>query len=222
VKPGYYPMPEREDVSDEDRFLTVARAYDAVLMVKGSRFLARVAPVSSTAGPERVVEEIRRAYRDATHHCFAFRVGYVAGRIERFSDAGEPSGTAGRPILQALQSKRVWDIVAVVTRYFGGVKLGPGGLRRAYRKVTEVALEDVTLISRGVVSSYNLRFDHAMTGAVYRVIGEFEGLVTSTGLGSRVRLGVTVKRSAGPSFCRRLVDAGRGAIEVRHAGEGVR
>jgi len=207
---------------DPDRYLMIARPCEATLVIQGSRFLARIVPVAGAAGAESVIEGIRRAHHDATHHCFAYRVGYGREPAERFSDAGEPSGTAGRPILETLQAKDVWDAVAVVPRWFGGIKLGTGGLRQAYREVTEAALADMTLISRLVVSTYNLRFAHALTGAAYRVLGEFTGVVTSTDFGSRVRLSVIVKRSDGPAFSRRMIDAGNGAIEVQHEGESVR
>lgn len=215
-------MTEEKPSVDQDRYLTLARACDATVTVKGSRFLARVAPAVSEAGAEKTVEEARRRFHDATHHCFALRIGYAAERLERFSDAGEPSGTAGRPILEALQSKECWDVVAVVTRYFGGTKLGTGGLKRAYHEAADAALSEATLVSRVVVSTYDLRFAHSLTGAVYRVINEFRGTVTSTDFGSRVRMKVTIKRADGPGFCRRMADAGRGAIEVQHEGEGVR
>jgi len=215
-------MTQSECLGDVDCFLTIARPCDAVLTVKGSRFLARVAPVVSVARAESIIEEIRCQHRDATHHCHAFRVGYSGDRIERLSDAGEPSGTAGRPILEAMQSKKVWDAVTVITRYFGGVKLGTGGLKRAYRAVADAALSEAILISREVTSIYTLRFEHGLTGAVYRVAHEFKGIVTSTDFGSRVRMGITVKQSDGPSFCRRLADAGHGAVEVQFVGKGVR
>lgn len=212
-------MKANDTPSDGDRYLTIARPCDAVTTVKGSRFVAWVAPAGSVARCTGLIEEVRRKHHDATHHCFAYRVGYVGDRAERFSDAGEPSGTAGRPILDALVSRDIWDVVAVVTRWFGGTKLGPGGLKRAYRSAADAALAEATLISRVVIASYKLRFDHGLTGAVYRVIQEYQGLVTSTDFGSRVRMNVTVKRASGPSFCQKMVDAGHGAIEIQPAGE---
>jgi uncharacterized YigZ family protein len=208
--------------NDPDIYLTLARPYEATLTVKASRFIARVAPASSVERAEHFINTVRREYHDAGHHCFAFRLGYATTQIERFSDAGEPSGTAGRPILEVIQAKKVWDVTAVVTRWFGGVKLGTGGLKRAYAETAAAALDETTLISRLVISAYDLRFDHELTGVVYRVINEFKALIPSTDFGKRIRMGVTVKRSKGPAFCARLIDAGRGAIDIRHVGEGVR
>lgn len=208
--------------NDRDTYLTIARACEATLTVKGSRFRARVAPVSSAERAEEFIDAVRREFHDATHHCFAWRTGYSTDRIERFSDAGEPSGTAGRPILEALLARKIWDVVAVVTRWFGGTKLGTGGLKRAYRGAADTALDDVPLVTKLVISAYTLRFDHALTGAVYRAINEFNAVIPDTDFGDRVRMGVTVRRSDGPAFCRRLIDAGRGSIEIQHVGEGVR
>jgi len=215
-------MTEETTTNDPDIFLTLVRPYEASLTVKGSRFIGRVAPVSSIDYAERFIAAIRREFHDASHHCFAFRLGYATEPIERYSDAGEPSGTAGRPMLEVIHAKQVWDVVAVVTRWFGGTKLGTGGLKRAYTEVTAAALDETTLISRLVVSAYDLRFDHELTGVVYRVINEFRGLTPTTDFGTRVRMSVTVKRSQGPNFCARLAEAGRGAIDVQHTGEGVR
>jgi len=212
-------MNTTDSPADADRYLTIARSCDATVTVKGSRFLAWVAPAGSVARAQGLIEEIRQKHHDATHHCFAYRIGYVKDRAERCSDAGEPSGTAGRPILDALVARDIWDIVAVVTRWFGGTKLGPGGLKRAYREAADAGLSEATLISRVVNSAFQVRFNHSLTGAVYRVIQEHRGLVTSTDFGSRVRMRVTVKRAIGPAFCQKMLDAGHGAIEIQPAGE---
>ncbi len=215
-------MNNKISATDPDIYLTLARPYEASQIIKGSRFVARVRPVATEDRAEQFLYKLRREYHDASHHCYAFRLGYATKQTERFSDAGEPSGTAGRPILEALQARQVWDVVAVVTRWFGGTKLGTGGLKRAYGNTAIAALEETTLVSRLVISAYDLRFDHELTGVVYRVVNEFKALIPSTDFGRRIRMGVTVKRSNGPAFCERLVDAGRGSIEVKHIGEGVR
>lgn len=118
-----------------DRFLTLAAtpgtSGDYELVVKRSRFLTRLRRVASEEEARAVVEETRREHPAARHHCTAFRLG-PTGSLARSSDDGEPAGTAGMPMLQALQGAGVCDVVAVVTRYFGGIKLGTGGLTRAY------------------------------------------------------------------------------------------
>ncbi len=215
-------MTSNQQKTDTDRYLTLGRSCNAVLTVQGSRFIAMVCPASTPEVAKNVLEQVRKKYHDASHHCYAMRIGYADDQIEQSSDAGEPAGTAGRPILEVLQSKGVWDVVGVVTRWFGGTKLGTGGLKRAYHEATEMAVNEVTLISRVVSSVYTLRFEHSLTGVIYRVIGEYDGLVTSTDFGSRVRMEVAVRRGDGRHFHDRLFDAARGLVEIKQSGVSVR
>jgi uncharacterized YigZ family protein len=107
---------------------------------KASRFFAFAHPVSSAKEAARIVEDLKREYHDATHVAFAWRIGTAAAASERSSDAGEPTGTAGKPIAAAITSAGVGDVVVAVVRYFGGTKLGTGGLARAYREAADAAL----------------------------------------------------------------------------------
>lgn len=121
-------------------YVTVARSGTATIEVKNSIFECRVARVEDEAAARAVVERARRKHHDARHHCSAFVLG-PAARITRSSDDGEPSGTAGAPILQVLLGAGVTDVVAVVTRWFGGTLLGAGGLVRAYTAAAQAGLE---------------------------------------------------------------------------------
>ena len=121
-------------------YLTVAAEATAEIEVRRSRFLCRVVHVESEDAARQVVEQERRAHRDARHHCWAFVLG-PDGQVARSSDAGEPSGTAGAPMLEVLRGAEVSDVVAVVTRWFGGVLLGAGGLVRAYGDAVRAALQ---------------------------------------------------------------------------------
>ncbi|MCA9739293.1 MAG: YigZ family protein, partial [Gemmatimonadetes bacterium] len=124
-----------------DGDVTVARAVRVEIpRIKGSRFIADLVPVSDAAQADAAVDAARAAFPDARHHCFAWRVG-ARGDTFRFGDDGEPAGSAGRPILQHLEGLDVTDAVLVVTRYFGGTKLGVGGLIRAYGGAAAAALE---------------------------------------------------------------------------------
>lgn len=113
--------------------------------VKKSRFIALAAYAPDRATAMLLLAEEKRAYPDARHHCWAYLIGNpLSPALVAFSDDGEPGGTAGRPILNVLQHKAVGDIMVIVTRYFGGVKLGAGGLVRAYSQATQLAMENVT------------------------------------------------------------------------------
>lgn len=122
-----------------DAYCTLAARERAEIVMKGSRFIASVAPVATKEDALAFIETIRKEFYDATHNCFAYRLG-PQGLNFRTSDDGEPSGTAGKPMLFVLQKHEVSDVVAVVTRYFGGTKLGVGPLARAYSDVLGEAM----------------------------------------------------------------------------------
>lgn len=156
-----------------DTFRVVAQAIGDSILVSGSKFIAWVAPAATEAEGETFLNERHRRYPDATHHCWAYRVGRPGPLIERFSDAGEPSGTAGRPIADALRSAGLENTVCVVTRYFGGTKLGTGGLARAYADAASTAIEAATVVTRIVAQVVTIDFDHDRTGPLFRALDEF-------------------------------------------------
>ena len=127
--------------ADPDRYLSVEDGPETELKVKGSRFLARVFHIASADEAAGRLQAVRKRHHSATHHCWASRIGLPETPVERFDDAGEPSGTAGRPILNRLLGLEVYDALVVVTRYFGGTKLGTGGLARAYADAAALALD---------------------------------------------------------------------------------
>lgn len=153
----------------ETRFTTIdtapGRGVDIELEIKRSRFLTRLRRVTSEAQARAVIDERRATHFDARHHCSAFVLG-PDGRTARSSDDGEPAGTAGVPMLQVLQKGNLTDVVAVVTRYFGGVKLGAGGLVRAYSEAVSGAIDRAG--TREVVLSRILQIDadFAVAGAI--------------------------------------------------------
>ncbi len=211
-------MPE----SDPDYFRTVETASEGTLTEKGSKFLGRVLPVKTVEEAAVQLDAVRKTHHDATHHCFAWRLGYAAEPGEKYSDAGEPSGTAGRPILDAICAAEIWDVLVVVMRWFGGTKLGTGGLKRAYRQAADLALGNAAIVTKMMVLSYRLGFPHDRTGVVYRVLDDCNTKVLSSDFGGQAHLEVTVKRSEGAAFVQRLTDAGRGKIQVEPLGERVR
>lgn len=156
-----------------DHFHTLATRAEASCLIHGSKFIAAIAPASNSEDADAVLHERRRRYPDATHHCWAWRVGRPGPLIERSADAGEPSGTAGRPIADALRGAALENVVCVVTRYFGGTKLGTGGLVRAYGDAARGAIGEAQIVERTIVRTLKLSFDHERTGVVYRVLEEF-------------------------------------------------
>ncbi len=143
------------------------------MLVLGSKFIAWVAYAATEQDAEAVLNERQRRYPDATHHCWAYRVGRPGALLERFSDAGEPSGTAGRPIADALRHAGLENAVCVVTRYVGGTKLGTGGLARAYADVAAAVIGEAALVERTVAQVVAIDFDHERTGPLFRALDEF-------------------------------------------------
>ncbi|MFJ4046550.1 IMPACT family protein [Microbacterium sp. NPDC089987] len=171
---------------------TIAAPVEHELVIRKSRFLTSVAPVDSPEGADAVIAAVKKRYWDARHNCSAQMTG-LHGERARSSDDGEPSGTAGIPMLEVLRRRELTDVVAVVTRYFGGIKLGAGGLVRAYSSAVSEALDLAALLDRRVLDQVRVtaphadagRFDHllrdwtARTGAVlgettYAGSAEFE------------------------------------------------
>lgn len=144
---------------------TIAAAVTRELIVKKSRFIAHLVPVRSVAEADEVIASVRRQYWDARHNCTAMVTG-VTGDQARSSDDGEPSGTAGIPMLEVLRRRGLTDVVAVVTRYFGGVKLGAGGLIRAYSTAVSDALDEAVLLHRRELLEARVDVPHADAGRI--------------------------------------------------------
>jgi len=144
-------------------YLTVAREASAAIEVKRSRFIAHVSRVGDEAAARAFVERIRKQHWDARHNCSAFVLGPL-GDVARSNDDGEPSGTAGAPMLKVLRGAGVSDVVVVVTRYFGGVLLGAGGLVRAYGDAARAGLDAAGQLERRLLDLWDLEVDHADAG----------------------------------------------------------
>ncbi|ACZ30813.1 protein of unknown function UPF0029 [Xylanimonas cellulosilytica DSM 15894] len=153
---------------------TIAAPVDHELVVKKSRFLAHLHPVASVAEADAVVARIRKEHWDARHHCVALVVGTHADQ-QRSTDDGEPSGTAGVPMLEVLRHRQVTDVVAVVTRYFGGVLLGAGGLVRAYSSAVSEALDRARTVHRRILTQVHLDVPHADAGRLDHLLRDWAG-----------------------------------------------
>lgn len=148
---------------------TVGAASSALIKVEGSRFIADLFPVTDEEEARSQLLSVRKKYFDATHHCFAYIIGWDRN-IVRYSDDGEPSGTAGVKIHSALHAKNCSDVLLVVTRYFGGTKLGVGGLGRAYGDAAEAVLSHAQFISKAFVKEMIVTFPFSETNPVMNVI----------------------------------------------------
>ncbi|OQX32259.1 MAG: YigZ family protein [Candidatus Sedimenticola endophacoides] len=173
--------------------------------VKKSRFIARAYPVSDRASALRIVARVKREFPDARHHCWAYLLGNpAAASSAAMSDAGEPSGTAGRPILNVIQHKGIGDLLLVVVRYFGGIKLGAGGLARAYGGAAEAVLSGLPLTRHRTLVARSLLLDFAREQPLRHWLGQHDGEITSVDYDSGVGLRVTLDEAhleALETFC---------------------
>ena len=197
-----------------DRYETLVASHsEEIPKIKGSRFIGDACPVESPEAAAECIGEIRRRYHDASHHCFAYRLG-PGGIPFRSSDDGEPSGSAGAPILRQIESSGLSDVLVVVTRYFGGIKLGTGGLVRAYGDAAAAVLRSAERRTRQLYASFELVFAYEDTAPVMRLVDRFEARVTSSRYGERTTLMVEVPRSRAESFADGFVEdlGGRGVV----------
>ena len=174
---------------------------------RGSKFIADLMPAADIAVAREHLEAMRTAFPDATHHPFALRVGFGRYLKERSSDDREPAGTAGTPMLQFLQHKNISDVSLVAIRYFGGTKLGIGGLTRAYRNCARLSLEATELISREPLEKYCLHFKYEEIGPVSRFVEGLNGKIVTADYSDTVKLTVEI-----PSHCARELIEGFKAV----------
>lgn len=153
----------------KDTYASIAGRSDGLFKDNGSRFIAQAYPVESEEEVKEIVGSLKKEYHDARHHCFAYRLGLDGSRW-RANDDGEPSGSAGRPILGQIDAAGLSDILVVVIRYFGGIKLGIPGLIRAYKASTADALAQATVVEKVAGKDYRLSFPYLTMNAVMKVV----------------------------------------------------
>ncbi len=185
--------------------------------VEGSRFLAEAVPAADRAAAEETISAVRSREHKATHHCFAYRVG-VTGDTFRYDDDGEPSGTAGQPILRQIDSQDLTNTLVVVTRYFGGTELGTGGLARAYGNAAAAALEQAESTERVVRTPVRIRFEYDDTSPAERVLQEFDADVQDSEYTDVTTLTVGVRESQVDPFVKAFRNALSDRGDVLHVG----
>ncbi|TWD97423.1 putative YigZ family protein [Neobacillus bataviensis] len=147
------------------RYLTVKQTGEHEIAIQRSRFIAHLKRAATETEAQEFIQTIKKQHWDATHNCSAYLIG-EHDQIQKANDDGEPSGTAGVPILEVLKKRKLKDTVVVVTRYFGGIKLGAGGLIRAYGKATSEGLEAVGIVERKLSQIIHAKFDYTWLGKI--------------------------------------------------------
>ena len=189
-------------------YLTLSREASDEFIEKRSRFIGYAKPVKTQDEAMDFINEIRTKHWDATHNVYAYVLR--DGQSRRYSDDGEPSGTAGVPVLDVLLKENITDCVVVATRYFGGVLLGAGGLVRAYSHTSKIAVEAAGIIKMSVCVVMNVTCDYNYYGRLSSLIPEYGGIIEDTVFGENVTVKFYMPKPNVPLFDAKLVDSSLG------------
>jgi uncharacterized YigZ family protein len=199
------------DPSDE--YLTIREKVRFKTKVQGSVFIATALPVDSAPSAQEWIGRISAEFFDATHNCFAARIRQAQGETLKFSDAGEPRGTAGKPILSAIESENLHNVLVVVSRYFGGVKLGTGGLARAYKQAAQSALQSAQTIKKLIYTEIRIIYPLSTTGKVSQVFAKFGAKVADRAFEKEATARILVRNGLLGQFKKAIADATNGQVK---------
>ena len=200
---------------DDDRYLTVDGPAEAASRERSSKFLAYIYPVCTEGEIRERLDALRKRYYDATHHCYAWRLG-PRGEAFRSNDDGEPSGTAGKPILGQLLSNDITDCLVVVVRYFGGTKLGVPGLIAAYRESAAEAIAAAEIVELTVDRTVRVDFPYVAMNAIMRVVKEQQPRIEEQTFDNLCTMRLTIRESRAETLVGKLRKAGGSIAEDRN------
>ena len=186
-----------------DAYRSIGGRSEGLFKDNGSRFIALAYPVETEEEVKEIVASLKKEYHDARHHCYAYRLGYKGDRF-RANDDGEPSGSAGRPILGQIDSQGLSDVLVVVVRYFGGIKLGIPGLIRAYKTSTADALSQAEIVDKVAGKTFRVTFDYLSMNAVMKVLKDLGLTASGQEFGMDCAMDVRVRLSLEEDFRARM------------------
>lgn len=199
-----------------DEYLVPTAFGEDEFIEKKSRFIGRIWPVETEEAALEKIQEMKKRHYDATHNCWAY---IIRDGAVRFSDDGEPGGTAGMPMLQVLQREGLYNVVCVVTRYFGGILLGAGGLVRAYARGAKIAVDAAGKSMKRVWTVLYLPCPYPFYERVKLEISAFGGILRSTDFGAEVEMEVLFPEAQAAPFIEKLTDMTAGTVEVMEIGQ---
>ena len=202
-----------------DEYLVPTQFGEAEFIEKKSRFIGRIWPVETEEEALAKIQEMKKQHYDATHNCWAY---IIRDGAVRFSDDGEPGGTAGMPMLQVLQRENLYNVVCVVTRYFGGILLGAGGLTRAYSKSARDALSAAGVSALGLWEQVRLDCDYSLLERVKLEIAAVGGLLDDISYAAGVTVTASLPDDGALRLQQRLTELSAGAITLHSLGQSLR
>ena len=199
-----------------DEYLVPTDFGEDEFIEKKSRFIGRVWPVETEEEALEKIQQMKKQHYDATHNCWAY---VIRDGAMRFSDDGEPGGTAGNPMMQVLQREQVYNVVCVVTRYFGGILLGASGLVRAYTKGAKIALDAAGKSMKRVWTVLYLPCPYNFYDRVKLEIAAFEGVIRDTQFTAEVEMEILMAEGKTQAFLDKLTDMTAGTVEAMEIGQ---
>ncbi|MBM4760882.1 YigZ family protein [Bacillus sp. B15-48] len=195
------------------RYFTVKGYGEHEINIQRSRFIAYVERAETEADAQAFIQDIKKKHWDATHNCSAYLIG-EHDQIQKANDDGEPSGTAGVPILEVLKKKKLKDTVVVITRYFGGIKLGAGGLIRAYGKATSEGLNATGIVERKLMQIMHTKIDYTLLGKVENELRSSVYSIKEIHYLDRVEIETFVQEADKENFYNWIIDMTNGVGEI--------
>ena len=183
----------------DDSYKTIENTAEGYITERKSKFISYVIPVESEDEVKPILEEYRKKYYNARHVCWAYMLGHEREEF-RINDDGEPSGTAGKPILGQINSFELTNVLIIVVRYFGGTLLGTGGLIRAYKEAAALAIENTVVIEKTIDNTIKIHFEYVLLNDVMRVLKQFESVKWTQDFRESCRMELVVRRSLSPQL----------------------
>jgi len=201
----------------KESYKTVLKENTAELIEKKSRFIAAAMPVKTEEEALWFINKKKKEHYDATHNTYAYVIR--ENNIARFSDDGEPGGTAGLPMMEVLKKEGLFDVVVVVTRYFGGTLLGAGGLVRAYSKSAKMGVDAAEIVTMITVKNFCVECSYDLFGKVKYLVENGDYILDSIDYGEAVNVNVSVKTENVERFTKDIIDVTNGAAVITETGE---
>ena len=188
----------------EDIYKTITEPAEGYINEKKSKFLSFIFPVSSVEDTKTIIEEYRKKHYDARHVCWAYMLGQEYEEY-RYNDDGEPSGTAGKPILGQINSAGITNVLIIVVRYFGGTLLGTSGLIKAYKEAAAMAIAESSVVEKTIDDKIKIHFEYVLLNEVMRVLKQFESVKWSQDFRESCRMELIIRRSLSVQITEMLI-----------------
>ncbi|WP_031515031.1 YigZ family protein [Desulfofalx alkaliphila] len=200
----------------DKQYVMLCKPNRSEIVIKKSRFIASVSPVNNEEEAANFIQQIKEEHKQATHNVFAY---VINEQIQRYSDDGEPSGTAGRPVLEVINNKGLVKTAVVVTRYFGGIMLGAGGLVRAYTEAAVLGIEEAGIAVKTLHQQLHITVDYNLFGLVKKIIEQNQGRHVEIAYEQHVKISAYFLSKVAQSITRELIDATAAQVTIEKGKE---